>query len=61
MDITWWWENFGAAGLLIAGIGMGWTLCVKILVTPEKERLAKAEEKLERMSQRIEEAFWSRG
>lgn len=60
MDINFWIENFGLAGLFMAGFGLGWTCCVKILVTPERTRLNAAEADLARMREKIETDFWSR-
>jgi hypothetical protein len=60
MDVSFWIENFGLAGLFMAGFGLGWTSCVKILVTPERERLGRAETDLNRMREKIETEFWSK-
>lgn len=35
--------ELGEAGKLLAAIGFGWTLCVKILVNPMEKRLAASE------------------
>lgn len=58
-DYNFWFDNFGLAGIAIFGVGLGWALCVQILVKPLKERLVKAESRLDRISEKIEDKFWS--
>lgn len=47
------------AGAMITGVGIGWTLCLKILTEPAKQRISALETKLEAMNAKIEAAFWA--
>lgn len=60
VDYNFWFENFGIAGIFIFGVATGWALCVQILVKPLKERLAKSETRLDRISEKIEDKFWNK-
>lgn len=53
------------ATMFIAGFSTGWTLCVKIMVTPARERLKELRDDMARdraeitaIRARIEEQFW---
>ena len=48
------------AGAFITGVSLGWTLCTKILLGPERNRASKIEAKLDEMRDKIEAAFWQR-
>lgn len=61
MDLPSFTGEFGGllAGAWIAGFAMGWGCCVKVLLTIEREKAEKLEQRLERINEKIEAKFWN--
>lgn len=50
-------SELGEAGKLLAAIGFGWTLCIKILVNPMEKRLSASEEAQREISKTLIERW----
>ena len=61
MDLPNFTGEFGGlmAGAFITGVTAGWTACVRYLLTPEKERARRNEEKLDSIHEKIANSFWA--
>jgi hypothetical protein len=59
MDLPNFTGEFGGliAGAFITGVTAGWTACVRFLLTPERDRARRNEERLDAIRGKIESRF----